>query len=123
MILKMTNKDTNFYQYMGKYFGSRIVQVETNDRIFDDDNKEWYLYFKDNSCVAFVSICKKVIKNIYSIKNIYLEELLTSLQQEFSIEDSIVTINYIDVYEKCNFKIIKLDTYKNFIMIRYDKNE
>ena len=39
MIIKMTNKDENFYQYMGKFFGSRLVERQTNDRIYDDDNK------------------------------------------------------------------------------------
>ena len=32
----MDNKQENFYTYMGKVFGSRIVQKQTNDRIYDD---------------------------------------------------------------------------------------
>ena len=39
MILKLTNKDEKFYEYMGKFFGSRLVQRQTNDRIYDDPDK------------------------------------------------------------------------------------
>ena len=42
MILKLNNKDTNFYNYMGKIFGSRPIEKQVNDRIYDDSNKEWY---------------------------------------------------------------------------------
>lgn len=44
----MTNKDDNFYSYMGRFFGSRIVQTETKDRIYDDNNKTWYIYLDKN---------------------------------------------------------------------------
>ena len=43
MIIKMTNKDEKFYEYMGRLFGSRLVEKQTNDRIYDDDSKEWYI--------------------------------------------------------------------------------
>ena len=29
MVVKMTNKDRDFYQYMGKFFGSRLIQKQT----------------------------------------------------------------------------------------------
>ena len=35
----MINKDEKFYQYMGKFFGSRLVEKQTNDRIYDDNGK------------------------------------------------------------------------------------
>mgnify|MGYP003292759025 FL=1 len=56
MILKMDNKSKDFYNIMGKFFGSRIVQNKTNDRIYDDNNKEWYVYLENKNPVAFVSI-------------------------------------------------------------------
>ena len=79
MIVKMTNKDDDFYSYMGKFFGSRIVQTETKDRIYDDNNKVWYIYLNQNSkpC-AFISVCDQVIKNIYSNSDDYLKKLLLS---------------------------------------------
>ena len=121
MITKMTNKDEDFYTYMGKFFGSRIVQSETKDRIYDDNNKLWYLYLNTDGrpkVCAFASVCNGVIKNIYTSSNDCLEALLMEMKKEKSIKDSIVTKIYEDIYVKCGFKIHTLDTYKHFIMIR-----
>ncbi len=122
MILKMNNKSENFYSIMGSFFGSRIVQNATNDRIYDDNNKEWYIYFNDDTPVAFISISADVIKNIYSSKDDALIELLNYVKKEIKIKDSIVTKTYFDVYNKCNFIIVDSD-YKNFVKIRSDINE
>lgn len=122
MILKMTNKDANFYSYMGRFFGSRIVQTETKDRIYDDNNKLWYIYVDtDNKPYGFISICDNVIKNIYSSNENYLKELLEQLVQDFNISPSIVTKLYEKLYEECGFKINYLDNYKHFVMIRGGK--
>lgn len=122
MILKLTNKDSNFYHYMGKFFGSRIVQTETKDRIYDDNNKLWYIYAdSDNKPYGFISICDGVIKNIYSSNELYLKELLRHIQQDTVIKPSIVTKLYEDLYKECGLKITSLDTYKHFVMIRGDE--
>lgn len=119
MIVKMTNKDDDFYTYMGKFFGSRIIQTETKDRIYDDNNKEWYIYLnQNNKPCAFVSVCDSVIKNIYSVSNDYLKELLLFIMKEIVISPSIVTKIYEDIYIQCGFHINTLDNYKHFIMIR-----
>ena len=43
MVVKMNNKLEGFYGYMGKIFGSRIVQRQISDRIYDDNDKEWHI--------------------------------------------------------------------------------
>ena len=91
MILKLTNKDEKFYEYMGKFFGSRLVQRQTNDRIYDDPDKLWYIYKDGEKIVAFVSIQKNTIKNIYTTKQEYLEKLLEREKKENKITTSIVT--------------------------------
>ena len=121
MILKMSNKDENFYKYMGKIFGSRIVERQTNDRIYDDEDKEWYIYLKNEFVLACVSISKNVIKNIYTTEKKYLEEILEKIQKDIKINNSIVTNKYIGIYEKCNFKVNKEQNYKNFVRIFVDK--
>ncbi len=123
MIIKITNKEDNFYQYMGKFFGSRLIQKQTNDRIYDDDNKEWYIYLEDKRAVAFVSISKNVIKNVYTTKGIYLEELLKKIKKEKNIIYSIVTNYYTEIYEKCGFKVKDNQDYKNFVTIYTQKEE
>lgn len=121
MIIKMTNKEENFYKYMGKFFGSRLVQNQTNDRIYDDDNKEWYIYVEEDTAKAFVSVNKNVIKNVYTTKEAYLEELLEEIKKEKDITYSIVTNCYLDIYEKCGFKVFKEEAYKNFVTINMEK--
>ncbi len=117
MIIKMTNKDEKFYEYMGRLFGSRLVEKQTNDRIYDDDSKEWYIYLEEDKVVAFVSISKNVIKNIYTTKEKYLEEILNQIKEENHITYSIVTKSYAEIYEKCGFKISKNQDYKNFVLV------
>ena len=123
MIVKMTNQDKEFYQYMGKFFGSRLIEKQINDRIYDDDNKEWYIYLEENKVVAFVSLNKNIIKNIYSTKDIYLEKLLKKILQENEITYSTVTKNYIDVYEKCGLKVSEGASYKNFVIVYMETKE
>lgn len=122
MILKLTNKDANFYNYMGKFFGSRIVQTETKDRIYDDNNKLWYIYVdSDDKAYGFISICDGTIKNIYSSNESYLKKLLKQILQDMKIEPSIVTKLYEHLYTECGFIVTSLDNYKHFVMIRGDK--
>lgn len=123
MIVKMTNKDDNFYSYMGRFFGSRIVQTETKDRIYDDNNKIWYIYLdKNERSSAFISVHNSVIKNVYSRNDTYLKELILEIKNDFVIKDSIVTNVYENVYLDCGLQIIHLDNYKHFIMIRGENN-
>ncbi len=122
MILKLTNKDTNFYNYMGKFFGSRIVQTETKDRIYDDNNKLWYIYIdSDNKPYGFISVCDGIMKNIYANNPDYLKELLSQVQKDVKIEPSIVSKLYENLYQECGLIVTHLDNYKHFVMIRGDK--
>lgn len=121
MIIKMTNKDEKFYQYMGKFFGSRLIEKQTNDRIYDDNDKEWYMYIEEDRVMAFISISQNKIKNIYTIKEKYLEELLKKIKSQNNISYSIVTNSYEEIYEKCGFKIYKDGAYKNFMTIYIEK--
>ena len=123
MVIKMDNKADNFYNIMGKFFGSRIVQNKTNDRIFDDKNKEWYIFLDNDMPVAFVSVVIDVIKNVYAINDDYLIELLNYINKKMKIKDSVVTTAYTDVYKKCGFICSNDNGYKNFIVIRSDISE
>lgn len=122
MVIKITNQDEKFYPYMGKFFGSRLVERQTNDRIYDDDNKTWYLYLEEGKAKGFVSICKNIIKNIYATKEEYLIEIFHEIQKENVIADSIVTNYYSEIYEKCGFAI-RNQSYKNFVTIYMVKKE
>ena len=117
MIKKITNKDEKFYQYMGKFFGSRLVERQTNDRIYDDASKVWYIYLEGKKAVAFVSIQNNTIKNVYTTKEEYLEKILDRIKRENKITNSIVTNTYKDIYERCGFLLESNTNYKNFVTI------
>ncbi len=121
MVVKMTNKDENFYQYMGKFFGSRLIEKQTNDRIYDDDSKQWYIFLEEGKVMAFVSINNNVIKNIYTTKEKYLEEILKKIKKENEITYSIVTNYYKEIYERSGFRVSKNQDYKNFVTIYMEK--
>lgn len=124
MIKKITNKDEDFYNYLGKIFGSRLVQVKTKDRFYDDDNKVWYLYIKDKKDMhvsAIVAVCDRIIKNIYATDSSALISLLNEIKKDVSLYPSTVPICYEDEYKQTGFKITKLGTYKNFVLIRNEK--
>lgn len=121
MVIKMTNKDEKFYQYMGRFFGSRLVEKQTNDRIYDDDNKVWYIFVEEEKVKAFVSINNDVIKNIYTIKDEYLEKILKRIVKEVLVTYSVVTNKYIDIYKKSGLKVSQNTNYKNFVTIYIEK--
>lgn len=117
MVVKMNNKQEKFYTYMGRMFGSRIVQRQTNDRIYDDSDKEWYLNIEDDRVVAFVSLSNNTIKNVYTIKDSYLSEILKIFKKEVKINESIVPNLYKNLYTKAGYSINDMNTLKNFISI------
>lgn len=121
MIIKLNNKDGEFYNYMGRFFGSRTVQRQTGDRMYDDDDKTWYIFLDHQEPVAFLSINKKVIKNIYGIEDKYIKELLDKVHDELIIEPSILTKAYINIYQDSKFKIIDTDSHINYVTICSNK--
>ena len=123
MIIRLTNEDDKFYQYMGKFFGSRLVERQTNDRIYDDPDKVWYIFLDGKKVVAFVSIQKNTIKNLYTTKQEYLEKLLARVKKENKITTSIVTNTYKDLYEKCGFILNSNNNFKNFVTIYTEQKE
>lgn len=116
-ILKINNKMDCFYYYMGRFFGSRIVQNKIKDRVYDDANKEWYVLIEGGKPVAFLSMTDEAIKNVYGLTNEHLEELLKSVKKDLNIQMSILPKVYLEIYKKLNFEILDEETYKNFVVI------
>ena len=124
MIVKITNQDENFYHYMGKFFGSRIVQAKTKDRLYDDNEKVWYLNMtEDKKILAFGSVVDRIIKNLYTNEMNDLTVLLQEMLKDIKLLPSTVPLCYEDCYKACNIKITRLGTYKNFVVIRSINNE
>lgn len=115
MIIKIDNTSKNFYAHLGKVFGSREVERLTGDRIYDDDNKEWYLYYKNGVPNTFVSIKNNVIKNIWGYEEKYIIEVLEHIKP--IVKESIVTKYFKELYIKAGYEILD-ESSKNFIKIR-----
>ena len=64
-------------------------------------------------------ILNGVIKNVYTIRDNYLEEILKEIKKDRKIKESVVPNVYTKLYEKAGFKINKTDSMKNFVII-YD---
>ena len=74
-------------------------------------------YIEDERVVACVSILNDVIKNVYTIRDTYLEEILKEIKEDRKIKESVVPNVYTKLYEKAGFKINKTDSMKNFVII------
>ncbi len=120
MILKINNQDKDFYKYMGPVFGSRKIESEINDRIYDDDKKMWYLSInkKDKKVLALVSVASNIIKNVYTSNEDCLIELLKEIQLDMTIKASVVPIVYTDIYKDSGLIVTEINGYKNYISVR-----
>ena len=120
MILKINNQDKDFYKYMGPVFGSRKIESEINDRIYDDDKKMWYLSInkKDKKVLALVSVASNIIKNVYTSNEDCLIDLLKEIQLDMTIKASVVPIVYTDIYKDSGLIVTEINGYKNYISVR-----
>lgn len=117
MVVKLDNKSKKFYQYMGKFFGSRVVEKQINDRIYDDAGKEWYIFLEKETAKAFVSIQNDRIKNVYATKEEELREIIMKIRQDRKIGCSIVPKIYEDIYRECELEVSGEGQYKNFVVV------
>jgi len=122
MVIKLDNKAKEFYGYMGRFFGSRVVEKQMNDRMYDDDGKEWYIFVDEGTAKAFVSIQKETIKNVYTTKEEYLKEILIQIKQERPIGISIVPKIYENIYSECGLEVSIGEQYKNFVVVTAKEN-
>ena len=76
-----------------------------------------YLNIEEDRVVAFASVCRNLIKNVYATKDSYLVELLQYLKKEVKIRPSTVTNIYRETYEKAGYQIMTDEAYKNFVKI------
>lgn len=70
----MTNKDEDFYKYMGPFFGSRKVAKELGMPLWDDDERTWIIAFDNDKVVGFCSFVKHKSQNKATLKSGYVVE-------------------------------------------------
>lgn len=121
MIITITNKSKNFYVHLGRIFGSREIERLTKDKMYDDDNKVWYVYYKRGNPVTFVSVVDGVVKNVWSDDRKLLVDVLKKINKDLSIKNSTVIKYFEKEYEKAGLKVNKKS--KNFVTIRSDNDK
>ena len=100
MIIKMNNKHSDFYSYMGKFFGSRIVQTVTKDRIYDDIAKFAGYGFNKSHSVAYATISYQMA----FLKAYYYKEFILVLLNKASKNE---VNRYLNLLKKQQLKIVK----------------
>ena len=115
-VRKLNNKNKDFYVHLGSLFGSRLVEEITYDRIYDDADKNWYVYFEQDRPCAFVSVKDHKIKNVYAKKKRYLVPLLEEVINNEVIIPSVVTKTFEAEYKVAGFKTKERSV--NFVEIR-----
>lgn len=111
---RMKNTDPKFYEYLGPVFGSRKVQRITQDRFYDDPEKQWIITESRTGAVELaISLKDNCIKNIYAENETDLITVLESLYSEVS--SGVVPERYREAFKKSGYALI--DKSKNFITI------
>lgn len=54
-IICITNKDPRFYPFMGPFLAKRSVEQEIGYKIYDDDDKEWFVAVEEN--IGVIGFC------------------------------------------------------------------
>lgn len=107
---------------MGQIFGSREIEKKTGDRFFDDDNKIWYLHYKNGSPNVFVSVDGSVIKNVWAESRGDLIDVLKQINKEVAVTKSNVPLMFKEEFLAADFKMLN-SQYVKFITIVGGKNE
>lgn len=71
MIVRKTNKDSDFYSLLGKFLARREVEKEIGYKIYDDDEKTWIIDIENGEVRGFCYVMEKS-KGIYSIGSCYV---------------------------------------------------
>jgi GNAT superfamily N-acetyltransferase len=58
-IVRMFNKDENFYSVMGPFLSRREIVAELGNPIWDDPEKEWFIAYQGSQMVGFAALRKK----------------------------------------------------------------
>ena len=101
-IVGMTNCDPGFYILMGPVFGSRDIERQIKDRIYDDADKTWYLLTEKKRVLALVSLVGTKVKNLYGQNQDQISQLLQELPDGVS---GIVPAMYRSGYEQTGFTV------------------
>ena len=117
--IRLNQKSPNFYELLGPVFGSRTIEQETNDRFYDDAEKEWFLLLDQDAYLGIASVSGKIIKNFWAVNADAAEALLREILSEGWRLKGIVPRTHERVFARLGFRTGAYR--KNFIEVHYEK--
>ncbi len=72
-IVCINNKDNRFYSLMGPFLARRKIEKEIGYKIYDDDDKEWFVALEGNAVAGFCYRTEKP-KETFQIGSCYTVE-------------------------------------------------
>lgn len=72
-IVVLTNKDRRFYQLIGPFLARREIEKETGYKLYDDDDKEWFVAIDGDTAIGFCYRQERP-KGSYQIGSCYVVE-------------------------------------------------
>ena len=112
--MKIDRSNPKFYKIMGPVFGSRMIQRETNDRFYDDPDKEWYIEQSGDNIDYVISVKNGVIKNVYIGNGKKGIALLKEIYPD--VISGIVPACYSNIYSNAGYMV--LSNTQNFVSIK-----
>jgi len=115
-VLRLNRKSEDFYLHMGPVFGSRLVDMVTKDRFYDDADKQWYVI---PNCGA-ASLRGNSIRNFWAISDEAAEALIAAILEDCPCLEGIAPQQYESNFKGAGFRTEGFR--KNFIKVyRYEK--
>lgn len=112
--MKIDRSNPDFYKVMGPVFGSRLIQRQTNDRFYDDPDKEWFIEQSGDHIDYVISVKDGVIKNIYLENGAKAVEALKAIYLD--VTSGIVPACYAGVYMEAGYLVSENSA--NFVTIK-----
>lgn len=115
VIRQMTNQDSEFYCLMGPYLSRRQIEKEIGYRVYDDDDKIWFITIYKNDVIGFAAIMPHknfdMLSSAYVLPQyrncgMYSQLLAKRLSVCTKKVKAIATDSSIDILKKNGFKVI-----------------
>lgn len=116
-VLKLNRENEDFYVYMGPVFGSRLVDMDTRDRFYDDADKQWYVVPGKGAA----SVREGSIRNFWAVSDEIADAMIAAILEDNPRRlEGVAPMQYEECFKNAGFHV---EGYrKNFIRVyRYEK--
>ena len=123
-IRTMSNVHPDFYRLIGPLMGSRQVEREVGIRLYDDEDKEWYVAWVDGFFAGVASVRGPVVSDCY-VRPAYrnngaLTAMLTSIVKDHPVAlRATCTAMSAGVFAQAGFKLKKQTKNFYFMELRH----